>query len=425
MPRDWTFPIGPEIYQGDKRDVLPRQEEFLAKLIESRYTVPAINENWNALYSAVGGKYALAVSEIGWPMVSWADKVAHTYNNKRRRRGKLSKFLASRLGFSPQAAGEIACGLRCAGEVDFSAFELLSGDDITQAYEQELGGHSCMTEDNAELVEIYARNPDQVGLLVYKDENRALLWLDDDRHRMMVDRPYPETEANKNAYRQWARANGAVFRDCDPLSKDAFFVTLQQAPSGYLPYMDTMRFGLTDGDKITVSNCKEALAEKTGSTLNIWYLTCTEGGPLTERRRFYCSSCDCTMTDDGGICYLGSSEEPFCFSCYESYSATCDGCGDILHINDVTGVGYSTYCETCREDLCETCDQCGHEYERENGEDVSFDGLVYCCCDCAIEDGNFLCPNCDEWTQGATACADCVEPETQERGLQNERSENS
>lgn len=125
--------------------------------------------------------------------------------------------------------------------------EVLSGQDIVEAYRNAVGYSSCMTGDRAFLINFQAENPDKVKLLVVTDENgkqsRMLVWFEGEGEGQKVwfDRQYPPDLGllDDAASKLWPHGktvyrSGALATNVMKLPKDRVFPYLDS----YTQYLD-------------------------------------------------------------------------------------------------------------------------------------------------------------------------------------------
>ena len=138
--------------------------------------------------------------------------------------------------------------------------KLLSGEEITEAYRDEIGSHSCMTGPSFKRqrdVRFYAHHPTRIQLVLFPFERanggyaRALLWkLDDDTY--MLDRVYTMCGLGKliPRVRKWVKAQAVTTRwprgieeDYRALRDGSFvpLVTLPESRWGF-PWMDSFAY---------------------------------------------------------------------------------------------------------------------------------------------------------------------------------------
>ena len=157
--------------------------------------------------------------------------------------------------------------------------KVVRGKEVMAAYKAAVGAHSCMTESNADKVELYADNPDKVGLLVYDDgryQARAVVW-NTDEGETVIDRIYPNNSPIRDAIITYAKEHKWVYRLTDGAddrrlsTQKALHVTVQHHFK--FPYMDTFIWAAPTGENAVVLSNREPSANEHGtlqSTTGRW-----------------------------------------------------------------------------------------------------------------------------------------------------------
>jgi len=187
-------------------------------------------------------------------------------NNEQQRRyvcktGRYVKKLEKQMvdGFTDRQVEVIAASINDAiFSNDTTTIEQVSGTAIQDAYEDAVGGESCMTYDYAvKYLEIYANNPN-VSLLIartkkggYTRTGRALLWkyydsIEDAKNRegptkLYGDNIYMEIPECKYALKQWMNDNCDNNYHVDSGYDTEMYVPFDDIPE-YWPYCDTFRY---------------------------------------------------------------------------------------------------------------------------------------------------------------------------------------
>lgn len=123
-----------------------------------------------------------------------------------------------------------------------------SGQDIVRNYRKEVGGHSCMTGDNAGCVGMYADNPDRYCQLVMVSGNnsaRAMV-VRTDCGEFYMDRIYSDSEVLKEKMVEYAKRAGWLSFDCGDHNK-SMSVSGVRYEDGEVPYQDTFHYGTVAG----------------------------------------------------------------------------------------------------------------------------------------------------------------------------------
>ena len=68
-----------------------------------------------------------------------------------------------------------------------------------------------------------------------------------------------------------------------------------------------------------------------------------------------CTHCQC----ESNYPLISFDEEMLCEACYESYTATCDNCGERVWLHHTVCDNETTLCEDCYREGYVTCDECG------------------------------------------------------------------
>jgi len=372
--------------------------------------------------------------------VSYADKPDHKFDNRRRRRTTLGRYIRRVLVIPENELSSAGLTL-LTGKIfstlaDAEAFQEVTGIGILEAYRDCLGGGSCMTDepedDPFNPLQIYAHNPDKVALVLYRapdlPENangyaRALLWTCDDGSRVL-DRIYPDNRGvHVAAMRAWATSCGYCNRryqgmpDDDHVMVDmvsqalngrsitknlTLEVTLQKAPHGRIPYLDTFHWGVSRVNTFVVTNDKgDQELEFDG----------THGGysDIQPEYDWYCGRCGEGHMDYDSSCSVrvGSSgaEVTWCEYCVDYYAITCARCEDVVPTRTSRSVDGEPWCPSCIEthaNTCESCDTLSADTEE------CHDGYTLCagcrgtCEECgeifrmSQLNGEDLCPECAE-----------------------------
>ena len=294
------------------------------------------------------------------------------------------------------------------------SLKLLRGEEIEEAYRNEIGGHSCMTGNQAAYIKLYADNPDRIELLILNDLSaRALIWKADDNTRLM-DRIYPNSGQHISLYIKWARENNVLIRTTQGLIYDdtyfvhpqtseyiteKYFITLNPSSNNMYPYMDTFKYGRKNEDenKVILSNIH-------GDHTVV--LTRTNGG--WDEDMCCCEGCGENIHEND-IRYSANSDLPYCLDC----CSICNWCSEYVSNEDFQRIdGYGDVCEYCIENnFCE-CSECGELVPNDDAEHtVNFGSICISCKEFLY----FYCGDCDELANNndknevgnKTVCDDC------------------
>lgn len=344
--------------------------------------------------------------------ISFASKPEYAFDNKRRTRTSIGKFIRSHLKIGPDVLTDQELAYiteKTLGCFDASAFiRVLRGRDLYDYYNSDECPESCMKHHDG--VQFYANNPEKVGLIVLsmKAQNgkgmysgRSLLWTAD-CGTMLYDRIYPTDNGPAfGMIRCWAEGHGYKYvYNNDDVGK--YFVTMK--PSYSYPYIDSFRYiqQLSDGT-LKCSNRSfrgyEYIAEYTNGTL--------DGGPDNEYDH-YCSCCDYGLDDDEVYWH---NDNAYCDTCYHDNFFDCAACGENWSLDEALELyarwGSSKICPGCAHDLnrCFNCDAyLRTEYEREI---VAKDGIEHVCPTCADKGGYGKCPDCSRFLANDDVVCSC------------------
>ena len=309
-------------------------------------------------------------------------------------------------------------------------FSIVSGDDITRAYRDEIGGRSCMTGDDSDKVEIYAINPDVVRMLVYDDGDsltgRCLIWKTNQGHTV-ADRIYPNSGRNIDEFKEYIKKHGWHMREnqsypCGQgfigLDRDEdLTVTLKVPDPPIYPYMDTFRMYRSsdvDWDNRTITLHTYDGTDRLDST--------SGEGPGAGGRRVRCCACSDRVDDDDA--YTNEYGDYFCRDCYYDRYTSCDRCGREVSTDDTCSVTVGRYsqeswCEPCVRNHAYECEQC-NEYYSDEIRLATVEGVLVCD---SCHGGNFsTCHGCGNtfYDENLTErgdeyyCSDCLPDEKEE-----------
>ena len=294
-------------------------------------------------------------------------RTVESFDSKRRRRVGVVRYF-SRLSekldrnIPVNAWEDYAQCLLASLNYSSDQFEILYGSDVIKAYEEECGGHSCMTgKTNKHLIELYEKNADKVSLLTYRGTfARALLWKTDAGKKVM-DRVYPNSGRHLACFARWAKENDYVCRKNNSLPEDNVHfeddeehrVTLNVGMT--LPYMDSFHYAIDEPEQhrtIVLSTCKLGKAVHVASTT--WYFalkTCCWCSTLVENQPY--------EELNGGY---------FCQNCYNEQTFECSGCSNRFRRTFRRSVEDSQYCQDCHNERFVRCRMC-YDYLARSDED--------------------------------------------------------
>jgi hypothetical protein len=358
-------------------------------------------------------KHYLAASVDVAGEVSYASKPERKYDYTRRLRTTIGRYIRRNI---PIHVTDYELDVFCRDVVTKMCpiaeyFTIIKGDDIEQAYGDEVGGHSCMTGDDCDKVRLYTQNPDVVQMVVFNDRKmtgRALLWTDDEG-RQLLDRIYPNDGYHISMFYKYAEINGWTVRKhngapCSgqPFVDDLTHTVYVRPPNNELwPYMDSLRFSDSDpeDDKVRLS-----------TSYGRYCLDSISGGFGDYNGSYYrCEQCGCRVHEDD---VYSVNDYTYCSDCYCELFTSCSNCGSDCDRDDVTYVesedGY--ICESCLDYNYSTCDHCG-EYHRTRRLAVTPEGYS---CEHCFDDYWTRCEVCDEVIPAGEACCETCQQERDE-----------
>jgi len=157
---------------------------------------------------------------------------------------------------------------------DISAsFLVLTGKKILKAYKKRFGKSSCMTGEHCQFVQLYADNPDKIGLLTLKYgklHSRALIW-NTDEGEIYVDNIYGGGQLALTLFKKYVKSNGYIEKSL----RKKLSVTLKKPSNELYPYTDTFRYLIFNDDDTIIlynyrpNNCYYVLESINGNILEI------------------------------------------------------------------------------------------------------------------------------------------------------------
>lgn len=357
----------------------------------------------------------LAPSKDKEGYVAYTVKPWNPFDNSTRVRTTFRRYVRRQMGvdtntLSDKALEElgrlVSRGTLCE-ECIACRIRICQGEEIVNWYGKGIAG-SCMTGSNAWKVELLAKNPDKVRLVILDESVRALLWTCDDG-MVVLDRVYPSDCDGVVLLQEWAAARGYAYRESDKycpgqvLLSDGKIhqVTLRKAVNVY-PCLDTFAYGRISGDRIVVSN-DEAFGEITFHATNGLHCGLRP-----------CKACGLPLLQSE--VYM-ATDEAYCEGCYRAHFFTCAECHSTEHMNNQIRVNSTRYCWLCAEKLFVKCFRCGGYFPDDQLLTVKIEGdSVRLCSQCRPQYAQCqTCGNhfCTEYTvnwDGVVRCLDCAEP---------------
>lgn len=355
----------------------------------------------------------LAYSEDCPDKVSYAQKTENRYDGTRRVKTTLTRYIRRRLGMVNTISDDMldkvyrsvfAERIKVA-EADH--FRVVSGNKITEAYEQGIGYQSCMTGHNSQKVSLYAENPERVSMVIYHNMARALLWNCDDGIRVM-DRIYPNDGPHIDVMRAWADDNSIAWRCHNSLDNEdvgfsdkvSHIVTLKNDGDTY-PYLDTFKYGYISGSKLVLCNYDDRD--------DYPLLFNQTDGEYKDRDARCCAGCGGDLDDDYSHYVEGTGD--ICESCYDDNYSYCERCEDDVPRDCIQSVtvrrGTEYWCDRCVERHGYECSCCGTVYSQNGVITETVDSERLFCEDCL--DRLYYCEDCGnayEYSESVALCED-------------------
>lgn len=268
--------------------------------------------------------------------------------------------------------------------VSDSNIKILTGADITDAYEKSIGSSSCMTGSNSNYTKMYEQNPKIFRLVIartVKNSARALL-SKLDNGLFLLDRIYSDSSGAYDILRSFGKSqkwlyseSGCVYdfngKEC---SKKDITVSAVKYINGNVPYMDSLKYAdYVDDNTLNLRASYDSHYDVCLETTNGYInddntdscSNCNESFYTRNLVRahdsdnHYCENCasdclhfceNCENDIDGDITTVFSrrgNEIMVCSDCYESDYTRCDNCGDVHHNSNIVQNGDNSYCLDC------------------------------------------------------------------------------
>lgn len=326
----------------------------------------------------------LALSpEHGMGYISFATRPDHKWSLSKRMVTTIGKYLRGEMEIdsfcvSDQILEQLNYHIS-SGTMDYKnlPIKIVYGREVTKAYEDDGRWHSCMTGLNANKVELYENNPDKVGLAIFDERARALLWTTDEGQKVL-DRIYPNSGDHVYTMQKWAGLQGFIYRLSTTAEKTdisdgkTYNVTVELRK--HLPYLDVWK-------------STNYIGRKSPSDKRLIVLT--NGYPSESIRDKFpptpqCGLCKGFLWEDYERHFTDSGSGPYCEECVDMAITICARC---LDIKEPTLVVYMQdfqeyWCHDCIVYDAFQCRHCGHCYSTETGHVL------------ATDDGNIYCENC-------------------------------
>jgi len=316
------------------------------RTVDITETVQHLENIKRMVFSRNSNQHYVSISVDDASRISYARRADHRFDTKRRVKTSWQRYITRQL---PEEIAEelnhkaldlfVSKWQALSDPADTSDFVQHRGRHLERIYESEIGGHSCMTgEDASPYIQMYVNNPDVFSVLVYTDPDdddviqafkaRALI-TKTDSGTIVMDRIYPNSGSHIELFYNHAKQQGWVYRphhgypECDPeepgewprvdVSDSAQYYVTVKTPS-YMPYMDTWHFGDTDNDVTAMTNYS--------SDSTPYSFSSTEGDS-DAFPRYQCQYCETIIT------YHAYNEERACPDCaVEHNTFNCECCGE-------------------------------------------------------------------------------------------------
>ncbi len=286
---------------------------------------------------------------------------------------------------------------------ELNNIELIHGKAITEAYNDEVGGSSCMTGSNSDYTKLYESNLTRFEMLIIcsgNDSARAIIHkLDNGRKLLGVIYATAEhllDEMEKYAIRQNWIPCAAPDQD-----KNSWVMSDLHFCDGEIPYMDVLTSGEINNNLLTVSyNSGDFELQNTNGSLNGGYQcencsdhiyeydTYSDGDGNTyceycfNENFIYCPDCE-DIIHNNDVIFIQDKEIYVCQRCADKNYYRCETCGKYHTLDDMQIFDDSAYCENCFDSVANCCEECNKTFEPEELTSVDDSGPL--CADCATE----------------------------------------
>jgi hypothetical protein len=287
--------------------------------------------------------------------------------------------------------------------VDNGNAKLLHGSDITDAYEREVGGHSCMTDNNACFTRLYADNDDYRMLTMWSHNNSArAMVIELDKKRQMWD------YAKEKGWYYRASADAGCYDIIGPDGDEADYSEMYLSDltyeNGSVPYQDTLIYGY-----INSSNKLCLMHPKSHKYPHNHTIESTEG---YIEDGYCCECCGSNGSEDDGYC--GPDGSTYCCECFHEHYAYCDRCDTTVSSEEMSCINDDHYmCDNCRDNVATQCRDCYEWVFDEDIREIQDTGRPVCescsdnydsCSDC----GEYFSESLTETDEGDNLCEDCI-----------------
>ena len=392
-------------------DGTPRDEPMEVCLGATRELLERIG---NKIFVRNFQRHYLAISADNPSRVSYASTVEHKFDNHRRMKTTLQRYVAR--NFADEQEVMVERGLemfiekfkaKSLTELDNldGCFSVVSGQQLKRMFSQHYGDSSCMTGSGSVYVNMYRDNPDVCRLLLYDDGNykaRAMLF-NTNEGATVCDRVYPNSGSHIEKFNLYCDRKGYDLRDfmgypsseydgedmpsVNFKSGDSYSITVKvpwnsdDHDARMMPYMDSFHWGHYVMEDQGLMVCYNHPIQYP----DVKFMFDSTTGRLGTFSVHVCACCDERVCPSDLRRYDGTE---YCEECFREEFQNCDRCDcyarrdDFTEVNR-TSIGDTVYwCETCTNCYSTDCSVCGEQYRtRDMTEHVANDGSTTECCE--------------------------------------------
>lgn len=324
--------------------------------------------------------------------------LAYNVPNKPRMKMKTGRFLTRKLGLNSGFLDDVQIR-KISDAVNMKLFpdietRLDSGEQITQNYEDAVGGSSCMTGSDAQYTLLYESNPDRFQQLImfYNGNSARAIVHKLDNGRFLMDRIYSDSEHLKDKMFDYAREHDWIYRTytsagsynvSNGMSSECIVSGLNYE-DGEVPYMDTLIKYCIERGQLTIFH--RNVNKSADGTLDS---TC---GNLSESGYTCCCCNDRVHEDD---IYCNDNGNHYCLDCYHEYYFYCEHCNNDCSVDDQVYITDKCFhvCQYCADSHYYQCQECEKYFSLDATYTVDEDEL---CCENCI-DNYSQCESCGEY----------------------------
>lgn len=296
------------------------------------------------------------------------------------------------------------------------------GKNITNNYDNAIGGSSCMTDSSSCYTRMYEYNPQTYKQLIMqtrKNSARAIL-ITLDNGSILMDRIYTDSSYLKEKMIDYAIKNNWYYRSStSPGSYDIEFYKIPLESSEYakmfvtgivyteseVPYADTLTQYCNCNSRLIISHPRA--------------LQCCDGeldstsGYLENEDRSCCDNCG-DMTDDDDLNCI--NDDYICSCCYNEHYFYCEHCQESYSNDDVVYIDSESrdICQSCADNDYFYCDDCNEYFHSAKANQTQSDTYV---CDSCLSSNYTECKDCEEYAPDDETtddiCNNCIENYTE------------